>query len=122
MAAVWDSLSLKGGPLGRAGLRLRDGCRDLGLRQPDHGHPASGGEKEDDHNRDAGPQQVGGAPVASGDRRASMAQYDQERSHLQRQEQGQDDGQQPMHDGGFSPAAPRMGAECTLLRKKSQVE
>src|SRR5262245_50128872 len=50
MAAVLGgSLSLKGGPRGRAGFLLCDRCRDLGLREPDHGDPATSGEEEHDH-------------------------------------------------------------------------
>ena len=121
MAAVLGgSLSLKGGPLGRAGLLLGDRGGDFRLREPDHRDPAARREEEHDHDRDARPQEIGGG--SSSGHGTSMTQHDDQRSGLQRQEQGQGDGQQPMHDGGLSPAGLVFAAECTLLRKKSQVE
>ena len=105
MAAVEDSLSLKGGPLRGGGLRVRDGRRNFWLREAEHGHPAASGQEEHDHDRDTGPEQIGATPGAAVDGRTAMAKDDQKRSRLQRQEQGQDDGQQPVHDGGLSPAA-----------------
>src|SRR5262245_15503646 len=119
MLADRASLSLEGGPLSRARFPLRDGCRDLGLREAEHGHPAAGGKQQNDDDGNARPEEIGAAPPTGADGRSPMTEHDQDGPRLQREEQRQYDGQQPMRDGVQGPSADLGHSEPRRLRDSS---